>query len=224
MATIGSIAVFDTKNPTSWEAYAEQLECYCEANNITDELRKRATLLTVIGREAYAILRSIISPAIPKSQTYDQLVATMKSHFMPQTSLIYRRFVFHKRTQQADETISAYITELRQLAEDCKFEATLTERLRDQLVCGLRDNAIQRRLLAETSLTFDEAFKRALAGEAAANQAKEVQAQNSFAGTISSSHHVQHGKKNSSSFRRHGQSNGQKKTCAGCGGQHKRED
>ncbi|KFD64442.1 hypothetical protein M514_23466 [Trichuris suis] len=224
MATIGSIAVFDTKNLTSWEAYAEQLECYCEANDITDQLRKRATLLTVIGREAYAILRSIISPAIPKSQTYDQLVATMKSHFMPQTSLIYRRFVFHKRTQQADETISAYITELRQLAEDCKFEATLTERLRDQLVCGLRDNAIQRRLLAETSLTFDEAFKRALAGEAAANQAKEVQAQNSFAGTISSSHHVQHGKKNSSSFRRHGQSNGQKKTCAGCGGQHKRED
>uniref|UniRef100_A0A5S6Q817 Reverse transcriptase domain-containing protein n=1 Tax=Trichuris muris TaxID=70415 RepID=A0A5S6Q817_TRIMR len=225
MAAIGNIAAFDVKNATSWEVYAERLEYYCEANNITDDSRKRATLLTVIGSETYAILRSIISPAAPKSKTYQQLVATLRSHFIPQTSLIYRRFLFHKRIQRPDETISTYITELRQLAEECNFGATLTERLRDQLVCGLRDDAIQRRLLAETSLKFDEAVKMALAGEAAANQVRHVQAQNSTAAAFSSAHHVQHGKKStSSSFSRYGQGCAQKKLCAGCGGQHKREN
>ncbi|KFD51280.1 hypothetical protein M513_07880, partial [Trichuris suis] len=51
------------------------------------------------------------------------------------------------------------------------------ERFRDQLVGGLRDESIQGRLLAETSLTYDEPVKRAQAGGAAATQVKELQAQ-----------------------------------------------
>uniref|UniRef100_A0A5S6QZ02 Reverse transcriptase Ty1/copia-type domain-containing protein n=1 Tax=Trichuris muris TaxID=70415 RepID=A0A5S6QZ02_TRIMR len=51
MTAIGSIAASDAKNATSWEVCTERLECYCEANNITDDSKKRATLLTVIGSE-----------------------------------------------------------------------------------------------------------------------------------------------------------------------------
>lgn len=225
-SVIGTIPPFDIKLPATWDIYAETIDNYCEANAITDPSRKRAILLTVIGRDAYTILRSILSPAVPKDKSYDELIKILKSHFMPQVSIIYRRFLFHKRIQKADETISEYITELRQLAEECNFGATLTERLRDQLVCGLRDEAMQRRLLAETTLTFDDAIKRALAGEAAANQTREVQAQHttsSTTGSSSSTCQLYHEKRHNVSGNKKASNTSNRTPCASCGGTHKRE-
>ena len=43
--------------------------------------------------------------------------------------------------------MSTYVSELRSLAEHCNFGAMLDLMLRDRLVCGINDDAIQRRLL-----------------------------------------------------------------------------
>ena len=43
----------------------------------------------------------------------------------------------------------------------------LEEFLRDRLVCGLRDDWVQRRLLAESKLTFAKVFEIAQASELA---------------------------------------------------------
>ena len=48
--------------------------------------------------------------------------------------------------------------------------------LRDRLVCGLRDMKLQRRLLAEPSLTFKKAFELTQAAEVAERSTKELQA------------------------------------------------
>ena len=47
--------------------------------------------------------------------------------------------------------------------------------LRDRLVCGINDNRLQRRLLAEANLTFKKAYEIAQAMEAAERSAKELQ-------------------------------------------------
>ena len=62
------------------------------------------------------------------------------------------------------------------MAQDCNFETTLEQMLRDRLVCGINDDRVQRRLLAETDLTFERAFKIAVAAEAACKNAKDLQA------------------------------------------------
>ena len=55
--------------------------------------------------------------------------------------------------------MATYIAELRHLSEHCKFGLTLSEMLRDRLVCGVEEPKIQRRLLAEPTLSFDKAFE-----------------------------------------------------------------
>lgn len=55
----------------------------------------------------------------------------------------------------------------------------LTEMLRDRLVCGINDDRIQRRLLAESELTFEKALKIAQALETANKDVKDLQAQRS---------------------------------------------
>ena len=100
----------------------------------------------------------------------------MKEHFNPKPSEIVQRYKFDSRFRQPDETVNAYVAELRQLAQDCNFETTLKQMLRDRLVCGINDDRVQRRLLAETDLTFERAFKIAVAAEAACKNAKDLQA------------------------------------------------
>ena len=66
------------------------------------------------------------------------------------------------------------MSELRSLAEHCNFESTLEDMLRDRIVCGINDHAIQQRLLGEEKLTFEKAMNTAQAMETAARNAKEL--------------------------------------------------
>lgn len=65
----------------------------------------------------------------------------------------------------AKETVTEYVAVLRELAQHCNYGDKLKEMLHDRLVCGIADDRIQRRLLAEPELTFDRALKVAQAIE-----------------------------------------------------------
>ena len=54
----------------------------------------------------------------------------------------------------------------------------MNQALRDKLVCGLRNENMQRKLLAEADLTLQRAFEVAQGMEAAQHQASELQASN----------------------------------------------
>ena len=72
--------------------------------------------------------------------------------------------------------MSAFVAELRSLAEHCKFGANLDEMIRDRLVCGIKDPRIQRRLLQEPdSLTYESAYKLAIAMETASKDVLDLQ-------------------------------------------------
>ena len=65
---------------------------------------------------------------------------------------------------------------LRKLSEFCEFDTKLNDSLRDRLVCGLRSEQIQKKLLSETDLTLDKELETAVAMEIAARDAVELQA------------------------------------------------
>ena len=83
--------------------------------------------------------------------------------------------MFNTRIRKQGGTIAPYVAELRRLAEHCNYRDSLNEMLRDRLVCGVNDNRLQRRLLAEANLTFKKAYEIAQAMEAAERSTKELQ-------------------------------------------------
>ncbi|XP_028416384.1 uncharacterized protein K02A2.6-like [Dendronephthya gigantea] len=101
-------------------------------------------------------------------------MAILKEHLSPKPLLIAERFRFHKRDQRENENIHIYVAEIRKLSEHCEFGTALNDSLRDRLVCGLRNEAIQKRILVETSLTFEKALKVAVAMEAATKDLVEL--------------------------------------------------
>ena len=66
------------------------------------------------------------------------------------------------------------MAELRKLTIHCQFRGYLDEALRDRLVCGLRNEAIQRKLLTEADLTVARALELSLGMEAAEKNAKSL--------------------------------------------------
>lgn len=68
--------------------------------------------------------------------------------------------------------MSVFIANLRSLSEHCNFGDSLEAMLRDRLVCGINDGSIQKRLLAESKLTYQKAVELAQGLEAADKNAK----------------------------------------------------
>ena len=203
MATIGSIEPFDPSTG-DWSSYAARLDQYIAANDVP-EGRKVATLLTVIGSATYKLLENLLTPDQPATKSYDELIAALKGHLSPKPLVIAERYRFHKRDQRSGETIAQYTAELRRLARYCEFGAHLKDALRDRLVCGLLNPAICKKLLAEDSLTLDNAEKIALAMETASKDASELNkhSQSAIGASASSAHapvhHLQRSQKSNPS-------------------------
>ncbi len=172
--TIGTPAAFDSKNQT-WEEYCEIMEQFFAANEIEDADRQRAILISVVGASTYSLMRNLLRPEKPKDKTYPELVSLLKNHFDPKPSEIVQRYKFDSRHRQCNESVMEYVAELRRLAQDCNYGDTLQQMLRDRIVCGINDDRIQRLLLAEADLTFDNAVSIAVAAESANKNARDLQ-------------------------------------------------
>lgn len=55
---------FDSKSQT-WEEYCEILDHFFVANDIDNEEKKRAVLLSGMGVQTYALMRNLLSPDKP---------------------------------------------------------------------------------------------------------------------------------------------------------------
>lgn len=71
--------------------------------------------------------------------------------------------------------MSEFAAELKKLSLNRKFGMHLDETLRDRLVCGLRSEGTQKKLLTEADLTFKRALEIAQSNETASVRARQLQ-------------------------------------------------
>ena len=113
----------------------------------------------------YGLLRSISAPRKPKELKFTEIVDSLSQHLDPKPIVIAERFKFHKAEQEDSESIRQFLAKLQKLAETCEFGGYREEAIRDRFVCGLRVRSIQRKLLAEATLTLQTAVEKACAAE-----------------------------------------------------------
>ena len=175
-ALLGNIEPFDPE-VEEWPEYTERLGQYFEANDLLGDAKaakRRATLISMMGPSTYRLAKNLLSPAKPSEKTYDEIVAVLTNHFNPTPSEVMQRFRFNSRIRKPGETVSTYVAELRRLAENCQFGDTLEKMIRDRLVCGINDEGIQKKLLAEQNLTYASALSIAKGQETATKNLQEL--------------------------------------------------
>ena len=134
-------------------SYLERAQVFIDANGIADG-KKVSVLLSLVGGKTYGLLRSLFTPDKPQSKTFATIVKTLEDHFEPKPNVIAECFYFYRRSQMPSESMAEFVPELKRLVTHCAFGANLNEALRDRLVCGLRNQGIEKRLLSEQDITF----------------------------------------------------------------------
>ena len=144
-----------------------------EANGIAAE-RQTAVFLSVIDRDTYLLLSNLLVPTNPAETPLKDLMETLRKYFEPKKVVMATRYQFHQKQQHPGESVATHLAELRKMAVPCEFGATLGEALRDRLVCGLGNEAHQKRLLSEPDLTLDKSLVLAQSLETADTNAKTL--------------------------------------------------
>ncbi|XP_064488368.1 uncharacterized protein K02A2.6-like [Ornithodoros turicata] len=151
--SLGRISEFN--EDMSWSTWIERLTFYCEGNLITAPEKKRAVLLTMCGESTYETLKALLAPQLPSEVSISSTAST------PATD---RASGDSPPQQQATTEQPTPPTAL-----------PLDVMMRDRFICGIRDKNLQQRLLVERDVTFDRAFKIALATESAVSQQGQLQ-------------------------------------------------
>ncbi|UYV64552.1 K02A2.6-like, partial [Cordylochernes scorpioides] len=155
----------------TFDTFYERLEQFLILEEAGDE-KKKAYLLTLMGSKTYGVLKNLCSPILPKDKTFDNLINILKRHFSPKRSIVVERFIFFKRMQLKEESISDYLVEIKRLASSCNFGNFLEDSLRDKMVCGLYNAKIQNRILSEGDISLAKVIEIALSMEAAEKNTK----------------------------------------------------
>ena len=212
----GTMSEFQPGGKESWSTYTERLGHYFVANKVTEAEQKRAILLSVCGPTTFKLIKSLADPSKFPTMTFAELCALVKEYYEPLPSPIVQRYKFNTRNRAPGETIATYVAALRELAEYCNYGASLSEMLRDRLVCGVNHDGIQKKLLAEKELDFDKAYSVAVAIEVAERDTKNLKAERSYGNPVFYSHTKERGKSTKTSP---GRGKGEI-TCYRCGGNH----
>ena len=153
--------------------YLDRVLLYFEANEVAD-IKRVPILLSSIGPMTYSLICDLAAPENPKTLTLPAIAQLLKDHFEPKRLIISEWFTFYRQNQRPGKTIAEYDAALRKLALTCEFEA------RDRFVCGLRNEAIQRRLLSEPKLTLAKAMELAQGMEAADFSSRRLKGQEQY--------------------------------------------
>ncbi|XP_022704083.1 zinc finger protein 143-like isoform X2 [Varroa jacobsoni] len=154
-----------------WPSYEIILDCFFKANNIVDNKQK----ISILRRRGGSTVCSILNEALASKRsqaenenrpdeakscelTAEDAIEALRVALHYEDGAAIKRLIFFRRVQQPNESISDYIRDLKQLGRACGFPK-IRERLRDQLIAGIRSGEIRRRLLAERGeLTMRKAF------------------------------------------------------------------
>lgn len=224
MATIiGSIGPYEETE--DFDTYIDRVELFFHANDI-DDAKKVSTFLSIVGVKIYGLIQNLSSPKKPKDCTYNEIIASLKTHFKPKVILVYERFKFYNRSQGTDESIADFVAGLKAFAHTCQFGTSLNEMLRDRLICGIRSENTQRALLTDADLTFAKAVEIATAREAAARdvQAMSHPNQNLNVHAVSSFKYSKYKPSPGKSTKNAQNATKPFKPCSGCGSNHWRSE
>ena len=189
----GTMSEFQPGGKESWSIYTERLGHYFIANKVTEAEQKRAILLSVCGPTMFKLIKSLADPSKFPTMAFVELCALVKEYYEPLPSPIVQRYKFNTRNRAPGETVAAYVAALREIAEHCNYGTSLSEMLRDRLVCGVNHKGIQK-LLAEKELDFDKANSVAVAIEVAERDTKYLKAERSHGNPVLYSHSKECGK------------------------------
>lgn len=167
--------VFDGNVAENWRVFEQEYDIFIAAACSDKPPRTQAfILLNLAGSEAIERERSFVyAPAVYEGEGDDAQLVTpaetredpecLKRKFRelcnPQTNITMERHIFFSRNQRQNETVEAYVSDLRNKVKTCKFGHLQDELVKDRLVTGIHNDNVRKVLLRNSELTLAKAIE-----------------------------------------------------------------
>lgn len=163
----------------NWTWFKRDLDNFliaAEKDSKSDRI-KLAILQTYIGDAGLELLDSFHLTSA-EANDYQKVLQKFEDHCCPRKNLLQERYQFLNTRQKVGESIDNFLARLNLRILSCEYEKqdpdTLRDQIvRDQLVVGLADKDIQRKLLREKNITLKKAVELIKDSEESQHRKKE---------------------------------------------------
>ena len=136
-----------------------------------------SAFITCIGPDALDIHNRLALENELEKQNIDNIFDLWSSYCLGETNVIYERFKFNNRRQTPDKSVDAFAAALCVMAATCNFGNLQDELIRDRIVFGISNIAVQQKLLQEPKLTLNRCLDIARSAETTTAQLKVITGQ-----------------------------------------------
>ncbi|XP_062561428.1 uncharacterized protein LOC134227951 [Armigeres subalbatus] len=154
----------------SFSDWVDRLRFFFNMNKVPDDA-KRDHFITLSGPVIFRELKLLYPNTDLAQIDYTEMVSKLKARLDKTESDLVQRLKFNVRMQQPDESLEDFVLSVKLQAEFCNFENFKEMAVRDRIVAGIRDKALQQRLLNEEKLSLESAEKLIATWEIARNNA-----------------------------------------------------
>lgn len=225
--SIASVRPFDFKQSNldeEWKKWKERFSIYLHATglNASTNVRKVCLLLHMMGEGVSDIYASFEMKT--DEVQYDDLVKKFDEYFLPKKNLAMERYNLFTHKQAEGVSLSEYVTSLKTLAGSCELNDLKESIVRDLFICGIRDNAITKKLLRENHDRLDKVVEVANTYVLTNRQAEQASGQSAADVNVVSERQSRPRQKSqsrgNSKSRNPQQMNGSNRPCGRCGTTH----
>lgn len=186
-SNLPTLPPFDAgSNPSeAWRHWREDFEDYIQALKYSEEpeTTKTALFRHMCGEELKKQYRSFdLKPAAESTEvTLKQILDEFDKYFLDYQNEIFASFKFLEIKQEKGEKFTEYYSRLRSAVVECNYGQAMERMLRDKIIQGLSDKALQERLIRETSRkakTVQDIISECKSAEHSKAQATEMNNEN----------------------------------------------
>lgn len=157
-----------------WTRWFRSFELYADGKGVTNHAQRKALLLHSAGLEVQDIFFTLTCPdPVEGEDVYSVCSRVLADYFTPRVNVAFERSKFRGLAQNADESVEAYVTRLRQRAVYCNF-ADVEESIRDQLIEKCVSQRLRRKLLERDNPTLEQCLQVAQSLETSESQAHSM--------------------------------------------------
>ena len=142
-----------------------------------------AHLINVIGKEAQG-LYEMFDLSEENQKDIAKVLEAFEARCVLVTNVIYERYMFNKRAQDAGESIDHFITDIIKLAEHCQYGELKDDLIRDKLVSGIQDDKVREKLLGVKDLNLEKTIETLRISQATKDMASHISDEPSATNTV----------------------------------------
>ena len=190
MVERGVLEPINISDIDSLEDWFERFDLYIITNDeIDNDDKKRAHLLTLMGKHAYRLLKELCHPNLPSKLTPDEIKTCLTDYLKPKNYEVHERAIFNSLIRKPTQSVKDFILVLQKQSMKCNFGAELSTHLRDRLVAGINNDEVKRKFLCEASLTYESAKAIAISHVSVDSAVKSEHDENSVLATVPKKSH-----------------------------------